>query len=156
MSINLTLFFEVIAFLAFIYSFKRFLWKPILTALDARDKKIADGLAAAEQGKQDLTQAEQRSDEILREAKQHAQEIIVQADKRAAQLLDEAKTNAQAEGGRLIAGAKAEIEQEMFRARETLRIQVAQLAVAGAENILKREVDPKVHADMLTALQAQL
>jgi F-type H+-transporting ATPase subunit b len=155
-SINLTLFFEVIAFLAFIYSFKRFLWKPILTALDARDKKIADGLAAAEQGKQDLTQAEQRSDEILREAKQHAQEIIVQADKRAAQLVDEAKANAQLEGGRLIAGAKAEIEQEMFRAREALRIQVAQLAVAGAENILKREVDPKVHADMLTTLQAQL
>jgi F-type H+-transporting ATPase subunit b len=155
-SINLTLFFEVIAFLAFIYSFKRFLWKPILTELDARDKKIADGLAAAEQGKQDLTQAEQRSDEILREAKQHAQEIIVQADKRAAQLVDEAKANAQLEGGRLIAGAKAEIEQEMFRAREALRIQVAQLAVAGAENILKREVDPKVHADMLTTLQAQL
>lgn len=156
MSINLTLLFEVIAFLAFIYSFKRFLWKPILNALDARDKKIADGLAAAEQGKQDLTQAEQRSDEILREAKQHAQEIIVQADKRAAQLVDEAKANAQVEGGRLIAGAKAEIEQEMFRAREALRIQVAQLAVAGAENILKREVDPKVHADMLTALRAQL
>ncbi len=156
MSINLTLLFEVIAFLAFIYSFKRFLWKPILNALDARDKKIADGLAAAEQGKQDLTQAEQRSDEILREAKQHAQEIIVQADKRAAQLVDEAKANAQVEGGRLIAGAKAEIEQEMFRAREALRTQVAQLAVAGAENILKREVDPKVHADMLMALQAQL
>lgn len=156
MSINLTLVFEVIAFLAFIYSFKRFLWKPLIDTLDTRNKKIADGLAAAEQGKQNLVQAEQRSDEILREAKQHAQEIIAQADKRAAELVDEAKANAQVEGERLIAGARSEIEREVFHAKETLRIQVAQLAVAGAENILKREVDPKVHAEMLAALQVQL
>jgi F-type H+-transporting ATPase subunit b len=155
-SINLTLVFEVIAFLLFIYSFRHLLWNPVISALDARDKKIADGLAAAEQGRQGLARAEQRSGEMLREAKQRAQEVIAQADQRAAQLIDEARASAHAEGERLIASARAELEQEVLRAREALRAQVAELAVAGAENILRREVDPKLHADMLTALQARL
>ncbi|MGZ8203657.1 MAG: F0F1 ATP synthase subunit B, partial [Burkholderiales bacterium] len=125
-------------------------------AVEARQKQIAEGLAAAERGRQDLEQATVRTADMLREARQQAQEILAQADKRAAQIVEEAKVAASEEGGRLIAGAKAEIGQEVSRAREMLRTQVAALAVAGAEQILRREVDAKTHADLLASVQSQL
>jgi len=156
MNINVTLFTQAITFAAFIWFCAKFVWPPLMRALDARQKQIADGLAAAERGKQQLEQAAKRTEELLLEARQKAQEILSQADHRATELIGEAKTAARTEGERLVAGAKAEIEQEVARAREALRTQVAALAVAGAEKILRREVDAKAHADLLRAVQAEL
>ena len=119
-------------------------------------KRIADGLAAAERGKQELELAGKRAAEVLREGKQQVADIIAQAEKRALQIIEEAKHAAKAEGDRMIAGAKAEIAQEVSRAKEALRAQVAALAVAGAEKILRREVDAKTHADLLRAVEAEL
>src|SRR4051812_24215661 len=139
MNINLSLIAQAVSFALFIWFTAKFVWPPLVRAIEARQKHIAEGLAAAERGKQDLEQAAVRSDGILREARQQAQDILAQADKRGSQIVEEAKVAAGAEGSRLIAGAKAEIEQEVSRARETLRAQVAALAVAGAEQILRRE-----------------
>lgn len=152
----LTLIGQSITFAIFVWFCMKYIWPPIINALDARKKQIADGLAAGERGRQDLELASKRTDEILREARDRAQEILAQADKRAVQTVDEAKTVATAEGERLVAGAKAEIDQEVSRAKEMLRTQVAALAVAGAEKILRREVDTKTHAELLRALQAEL
>jgi len=156
MNITVTIIAQMITFAAFIWFCAKFIWPPLMRAIDARQKQIADGLAAAERGKQQLEQAAKRTEELLLEARQKAQEILAQADHRATELIGEAKTAARTEGERLIAGAKAEIEQEVSRARETLRTQVAALAVAGAEKILRREVDAKAHADLLRAVQAEL
>lgn len=156
MNINLTLLAQAVAFALFIWFTVKFVWPPLLRAIEQRQKIIADGLAAAERGRQDLEQASHRTADMLREAKQQAQEILAQADKRGAQLIEEAKGVAVTEGDRLIVAAKAEIEQEVSRAREALRAQVAALAVAGAEQILRREVDAKVHADLLASVQRQL
>ena len=156
MNINLTLFAQAITFAAFIWFTAKFVWPPLMRAVEARQKQIADGLAAAERGRQDLEQAAKRTEELLREARQKVQEILAQADRRAVELIEEAKTAAKAQGEQLVAGAKAEIDQEVFRARETLRAQVAALAVAGAEKILRREVDAKAHADLLRAVEAEL
>jgi len=156
MNITVTIIAQAITFAAFIWFCAKFIWPPLMRAIDARQKQIADGLAAAERGKQQLEQAAKRTEEILLEARQKAQEVLSQADTRATQLIDEAKTVARTEGQRLVAGAKAEIEQEVSRARETLRAQVAALAVAGAEKILRREVDAKVHADLLRTVQSEL
>jgi F-type H+-transporting ATPase subunit b len=156
MNINLTLFAQAATFAIFIWFTAKFVWPHLARAIEARQKHIAEGLAAAERGKQDLEQAAVRIGDLLREAKQQAQEILAQAERRASQILDEAKNAAGEEGARLIAGARAEIEQEVSRAREMLRTQVAALAVAGAEQILKREVDQKTHADLLASVQSQL
>lgn len=156
MSINLTLFAQVMTFAAFIWFCARFIWPPLTRAIEERQKQIADGLAAGERGKLDLEQASKRTADMLRDARQQTQEILAQADKRASQIVEEAKMVAKTEGDRILAGAKAEIEQEVSRAREMLRSQVAALAVAGAEQILKREVDAKAHADLLAAVQRQL
>jgi F-type H+-transporting ATPase subunit b len=156
MNINLTLFAQAAAFGIFIWFTSRFVWPPLLRAIETRQKQIADGLAAAERGRQDLELASKRAEDVVREARQRAQEILSQADKRAAELVEEAKGQAKAEGDRIIAGAKAEIEQEVFRAKESLRSQVATLAVQGAEKILRREVDAKAHADLLKAVAAEL
>ncbi|MBI4204849.1 MAG: F0F1 ATP synthase subunit B [Betaproteobacteria bacterium] len=156
MNINLSLLAQAFTFALFIWFTVKFIWPPLLRAIEQRQKQIADGLAAAERGKQDLEQASKRTAELLREAKQQAQDILGQADKRAVELIEEAKGAAKAEGERLVAGAKAEIEQEVSRAREMLRAQVAALAVAGAEQILRREVDAKAHADLLRSVQSQL
>jgi len=156
MNITVTIIAQAVTFAAFIWFCAKFIWPPMMRAIDARQKQIADGLAAAERGKQQLEQAAKRTEEILLEARQKAQEILSQADTRATQLIDEAKTAARTEGERLVAGAKAEIEQEVSRARETLRAQVAALAVAGAEKILRREVDAKVHAELLRTVQSEL
>ena len=156
MNITVTIIAQAVTFAAFIWFCAKFIWPPMMRAIDARQKQIADGLAAAERGKQQLEQAAKRTEEILLEARQKAQELLSQADTRATQLIDEAKTAARTEGERLVAGAKAEIEQEVSRARETLRAQVAALAVAGAEKILRREVDAKVHAELLRTVQSEL
>ena len=155
MDINATLIGQVVWFGLFIWFTMKFVWPPLQRAMHERQKQIADGLAAAERGKQELEQAAKRTEEILVEARQKAQELLVQADKRASQIVEEAKTVAKTEGERLLTGAKAEIEQEVFRAKETLRTQVAALAVAGAEQILRREVDAKAHAELLTQIQGQ-
>jgi F-type H+-transporting ATPase subunit b len=156
MNINVTLFAQVVTFAAFIWFCARFVWPPLTRAIEARQKTIAEGLAAAERGRLDLEAAAKRSAEMLAEAKKQMQEILVQAERRATQIVEEAKHTAKSEGDRIIAGAKAEIDQEFSRARETLREQVAGLAIAGAEKILRREVDAKAHADLLSQLKQEL
>ena len=156
MNINLTLFAQAITFAAFIWFTAKFVWPPLLRAIETRQKQIADGLAAGEQGKRSLELSAQQANEEIAKARARAAEIVGQAEKRAAQMIEEAKTAARDEGSREKAAAKAEIEQEVSRAREPLREQVAALAVAGAEKILRREVDAKAHADLLQAVQAEL
>jgi F-type H+-transporting ATPase subunit b len=156
MNINLTLFAQAATFAIFIWFTAKFVWPHLARAIEARQKHIAEGLAAAERGKQDLELAAVRTADMVQKAKQQAQEILAQAEGRATQIIEEAKVAAGEEGSRLLAGAKAEIDQEVSRARETLRTQVAELAVAGAEQILRREVDQKAHADLLAGVQSQL
>lgn len=156
MSINLTLFAQAVSFALFIWFTVKFVWPPLLRAMETRQKTIADGLAAAERGRNELELAGKRSAEVLRDAKHQGADIVAQAEKRAAQIIEDAKAAAKEEGDRLIAGAKAQIEQETFQAREALRRKVAGLVVAGAEKILEREVDAKAHADLLGALEKQL
>lgn len=156
MNINLTLFAQSATFAIFIWFTAKFVWPHLMRAIEDRQKRIAEGLAAAERGKQDLEQAATTSADMVRDARQQAQDILAQAERRGAQIVEDAKTAAGEEGARLVAGAKAEIEQEVSRARETLRSQVAALAVAGAEQILRREVDAKVHADLLASVEGQL
>ena len=156
MNLNVTLVAQAITFIVFIALCAKFLWPQLITALEARQKQIADGLAAAEQGKRSLELSSKQADEEIAKARARAAEIMGQAEKRASQMIEEAKNAAKLEGERLVAGARAEIEQEIARAKEALRSQVAVLAMVGAEQILQREVDPKVHADMLANLQRQL
>ncbi|MBC7946071.1 MAG: F0F1 ATP synthase subunit B [Burkholderiales bacterium] len=156
MSINATLIGQIIWFVLFIWFTMKYVWPPLQKAMHARQKQIADGLAAAERGKQELEAAGRRSQDAAQDARKRGAEIISQAEKRAAQIVEEAKLGAKTEGDRMIAGAKAEIDQETFRAKEALRSQVAVLAIVGAEKILRREVDAKAHAELLTAIQAEL
>jgi F-type H+-transporting ATPase subunit b len=156
MNINLTMIAQAVSFALFIWFTAKFVWPPLVRAMDARQKQIAEGLAAAERGKQDLQQAAVRTEAMLKEARDKAQEIMAQAERRASQIIEEAKVAATEEGSRIKAGAMAEIDQEVSRARETLRQQVASLAVAGAEQILRREVDQKTHAELLASVQSQL
>lgn len=156
MNINFTLFSQAMAFAIFIWFTVKFVWPPLMRAIETRQKTIADGLAAGERGKQELELASQRSADVLREAKHRAADIIAQAEKRASEIVEEAKNVAKDEGSRILVGAKAEIEQEVFRARESLRQNVADLALAGAAKILHREVDAKTHADLLTSIKAEL
>ena len=156
MNINATLIGQSITFFVFVWFCMKFVWPPIMNALAERRKQIADGLAAGERGKHELELASRRAVENLHEAKQKAAEIIAQADKRAAQLVEEAKGVAKLEADRMIAGAQASIAQETVRAKEVLRGQVAGLAVAGAEKILRREIDAQAHADLLDAIKNEL
>ncbi|MBY0439904.1 MAG: F0F1 ATP synthase subunit B [Burkholderiales bacterium] len=156
MSINATLFIQLIVFFIGAMITMKFIWPPLIGALEERQKKIADGLAAGERGKQDLLAAEKRAQEADRAARDRAQEILAQGEKRAAAMIEEAKVAAKAEADRISAAAKADVEQEVRRAREALREQVAVLAVAGAERILKREVDASAHAAMLNDLKQAL
>jgi F-type H+-transporting ATPase subunit b len=156
MNLGATIIGQSLTFLLFVWFCMKYVWPPIMGALEARKKVIADGLAAADRAKLDLELARKRATEDLHEAKVQAAEIISQAEKRAAQMIEEAKTAAKAEGDRQLAAAKAEIEQEANRARESLREQVAGLAVAGAEKILRREINPEVHADLINQLKAEL
>jgi F-type H+-transporting ATPase subunit b len=156
MNINLTLFAQALTFAAFIWFTARFIWPPMLRAIESRQKVIAEGLAAAEKGRRELELSSQHAEQALREARARAQEIVAHGDQRAAQIIEEAKQAAKAEAGRLVVAAQAEIEQEISRAREQLREQVAAIAVAGAERILRREVNATVHADLLTQLKREL
>jgi F-type H+-transporting ATPase subunit b len=156
MNFNLTLFAQALVFAALIWFTVKFVWPPLLRAIETRQKTIADGLAAAEQGRRSLETSTRQADEAVSQARARAADILAQAEKRAAQLVDEARTAAKEEGGREKAAAKAEIEQEVTRAREQLRDHVAALAVAGAEKILRREVDPKAHAELLESIKRQL
>ncbi|UCF77177.1 MAG: F0F1 ATP synthase subunit B [Betaproteobacteria bacterium] len=156
MNINLTLFAQAITFAAFIWFTVKIVWPPLLRAIESRQKNIADGLAAAEQGRQSLVASSKKAEETIRESRERAAELLAQAEKRAAELIDEAKEAAKEEGAREKAAAKAEIEQEVARARERLRDQVAMLTVAGAEKILRREVDAKAHAELLASIREQL
>lgn len=156
MNITATLFIQMISFAIFIWFTMRFVWKPLTGIMEERNKRIADGLAAAERGQHEQELAEERAKQTLHEAKERAAEIIANAQKRANELVEEAKNEARAEGERLVAAAQAEIEQEIHRAREELRKQVSVLAVRGAERVLKREVDPKAHGDLLDELVTQI
>jgi len=156
MNINFTLFAQAIVFTAFIWFTVKFVWPPLLRAIEARQKQIADGLAAAEQGKKSLEVSSRQAEQAIQEARARAAEIVAQAEKRGSQVMEEAKVAAKAEGDREKAAAKADIQQEAQRAREQLREQVAALAVAGAEKILRREVDAKAHAELLEGIKKQL
>ena len=156
MNINFTLIAQAIAFAVLIWFTVKFVWPPLLNAIEARQKEIADGLAAAADGRSALEVAAKKSEATLTEAKQKASEIIAQAETRGTQIIEEAKANAKVEGDRIIAGAKAEIDQEVNRAKEGLRAQVATLAIAGAEKILRKEIDAKAHSELLSKLAAEL
>jgi F-type H+-transporting ATPase subunit b len=156
MNINATLIGQSITFLIFVWFCMKMVWPPIMNALETRKKMIADGLAAADRAKMDLELAKKKASENLHDAKAQAAEIIAQAEKRAAQMVDEAKFAAKSEGERQLSAAKAEIDQEANRARESLREQVANLAIAGAEKILRREVNAQTHADLIGQLKAEL
>ena len=156
MNINLTLIGQSITFFVFIWFCYQYIWPPLINALEARKQKIADGLAAAEHGKHEQELAEERAKEILREAKDQAGEIISRAEKRGAEMIDEAKDDARAEGARMLTAARAEIDQEVNRAKEDLRGKVVSIAVAGAGKVLEREVDAATHAEMLNKLAAEI
>ncbi|CAJ0700325.1 MULTISPECIES: F0F1 ATP synthase subunit B [Ralstonia] len=156
MNLNATLVAQMVVFFILWWVVAKFIWPPLVKALDERAKKIADGLAAADKGKAELELANKRVDQALTEARNEGAQRIADAEKRAQMSADEIKQNAQAEAARIIAQAKAEAEQQTVRARESLRDQVAVLAVKGAEQILKREVNAQVHADLLNQLKAEL
>jgi F-type H+-transporting ATPase subunit b len=156
MNINLTLFGQSITFIVFVWFCMKFVWPPIMGALQERQKRIADGLAAAERGQHEQELAEKAAAEKLHEAKAQAGEIIAHAQKRASEIVDEAKGDARTEGERLLAAAQSEIEQEVNRAKETLRQQVAGIAVAGASKVLEREIDESAHGDILDKLVAEI
>jgi F-type H+-transporting ATPase subunit b len=156
MNITATLFAQAAVFALFIAFTVKFIWPYMLRAIEARQKTIADGLAAAEEGKRSLELSTRQAEEQVLKARERAAEVLAQAERRAAQLVEEAKLAARTEGERELAAAKAEIEQELARARQHLRDQVAMLAVAGAEKILRREVDSRAHGQMLEEIKRQL
>jgi len=156
MNINFTLVMQAIAFFVFILFTAKFVWPPLMRAIETRQKQIADGLAAGEEGRQSLSKAEAQILKLTADAKTRASEIIAQGEKLRTETVEHAKTEAKTEGERILTAAKAEIQQEVMRAKEMLRNQVADLAVAGAAQILKREVDPKAHAELLARIEKQL
>lgn len=156
MNVTATLFGQMITFAVLVWFVNRFLWAPLTRMMYERNRRIADGLAAAEKGKRELEVAEQRKDEIERDARRHASEILAQAEKRAAEIVDEAKTQARVEGDRILTAARADISQEANRAREQLRESIASLAVLGASRIIEKEIDPRSHAKLLDSVVNQL
>jgi len=147
---------QTIAFMVFVWFCMKYVWPPLMNAIEERQAKIAEGLEASERGEKDLELAKDRAKQQLVDAKTQAAEIIDQANKRHAQIVDSAKTDARTEAAKIKAGADAEIEQEINRAKEQLRSQVATLAVQGAEKILTRSVDADAHQDILDKLAAEL
>ena len=156
MNMNLTLVMQAVAFFAFILFTAKVVWPPLIRAIETRQRQIAEGPQAGEQGRQSLSSAEKRIGAMLDEAKQKAAEIVAQGEKFRAETVEAARGEAQAEKDRIVASGRSEIEQELTRAKEQLRNQVADLAVAGAARILKREVDAKAHADLLAAIRTEL
>ncbi len=156
MNINATLFIQWIPFFILAWFTARFIWPPITKALDERAQKIADGLAAADRAKQELVTANQRVEQQLSATRDESAKRIADAERMAAGLIEDAKRRANEEAAKIQAAAKAEAEQQLIAAREALRDQVALLAVKGAEQILRREVDSQVHADLLSRLKTEL
>ena len=156
MNLNATLIGQSIAFIVFVWFCKQYVWPMFAAVLEERKQKIADGLAAAAKAEQDLQQAQADTASQLNAAKADAAAIIDQANKRAAQIVDEAKEQARQEGQRIVAGANAEIEQQVNRAREALRAQVAVIALSGAEKILGESIDKKANDALLQKLAAEL
>jgi len=156
MNLNATIIGQMIAFALFVGFCMKYVWPPIMAALDERKKKIADGLAAAERGKHEQELAEKRAQQVIHEAKEQANEIITQAQRRGNEIVDESKDNARIEGERILISAKAEIKQEANRARDELRTQVGSVAIAGAAKILSREIDDKAHTDLLEELVSRI
>ena len=156
MNINATLFVQMVVFFIGGWVTMKFIWPPLIRALDERRKKIADGLAAADRGNRSLDDAQKKIAQFDADARSRAQSLIADTEKRVQEMIEAAKGQAKVEGDRIVAAAKSEAEQEMQRAKETLRDQVAVLAVAGAEQILRREVNPQVHAELLAQLKAKL
>ena len=156
MNINVTLLYQMLFFVVFVWFSKKFVWAPIIGALNARRTTIADGLAAAEKGRQAESEGRKQADKMVIEAKTRSSDIIGKAEKRGAELVEEARQKAKTEGERILAGARSEIDTETNKARQVLRGQISELAVAGARQILQREVDAKAHADVLDQLAARL
>ncbi len=152
MDLNITLIVQVLVFAAFVLFTMKFVWPPLVNALEERQEKIADGLAAAERGQRELELAQHRVSDELRQAKVQASDIIEKANRRASQIVDEAKDAARLEGQKLVKIAEAQIAQELNRAKDDLRKQVASLAVAGAERILQREIDEKANQALINSL----
>ena len=156
MSITATFIIQMIVFLILVGFTMKYIWPPITAALDARAKKIAEGLSAADKAKAELSIANKRIEEQLSSAREDATQRLADAERLAQSMIEEAKTRAGEEGAKIIAAAKAEAEQEAMKAREILRGQVAALAVKGAEQILRKEVNAGVHADLLAQLKTEL
>ncbi len=156
MNITVTLFAQSASFFLFVVFTMKYVWPPIMNALNERTKKIADGLAEAEKGHHELELAEKRSTEILREGKVKSKEFIDLGQKRHDEIVEEAKDNARIEGERIIAAARSAIEQERQQAKDALRAKVSALAIAGAEQILMREVDKNAHNKVLDKISAGL
>ena len=156
MDINLTLIGQTIAMIVFVWFCMKFIWPPILNAIEERQEQIAEGLAAAEKGQDKLVQAQAEAGEIVADARKQATSILDQAHARANEIMAEGKSDGVKERERQLTAAKAEIEQEINKAREELRGQVSAIAIASAEKILKREIDDKAHEDILGKLAQEL
>ena len=156
MNFNLTMIAQILSFALFIWITVIWIWPMILVKIEARQKQIADGLAEAERGRSSLADAQKQTEVLLKDARARAHDIVTAAERAANQRVEESKAQAKAEGERIVAAAKAQIDQEVQSARQQLRDQVAALAVAGAEKILRREVDARAHSEMLDRLKAQI
>ncbi|WP_305909740.1 F0F1 ATP synthase subunit B [Methylomarinum sp. Ch1-1] len=156
MSINATLIGQMITFTLLVWFTMKYVWPPIMQALEERKSKIAEGLAAAEKGQEEIRLAEKKAKKVLKEAKEQASEIVSLAQKRANEVVEESKGNAQKEGERMIQAANAQIEQEMQQARESLRKEVSALALRAAEQILQQEIDKAKHKDIINKASEQL
>ena len=156
MNINLTMIAQAVAFFILFLATQKFIWPWLMEKIETRQRAIADGLNAAEEGKRSLAEAEKRSENFLKEAKDRSQSMYADGERRANEIVEQAKLIAKTEADRILAAAQEQIQMEVNKAKNGLREQVAQLAVAGAEKILKREINAAAHADMLTELKAQL
>ncbi|HVK94349.1 MAG TPA: F0F1 ATP synthase subunit B [Noviherbaspirillum sp.] len=156
MNLNATLFSQFVVFFIFAWFTMKFVWPPLMKALDARAARIADGLAAADRGKAEMISAEKRAQAQLAVARDEGQKLIGDAERRAAALIEEARKTASDEAARILTAAKADAAQQVTRARDALRAQVAALAVEGAEQILRREVNAAAHAELLNQLETEL
>ncbi len=156
MNINATLLGQLVSFIIFVWFCMKYVWPPLIQAIEERQKKIADGLASADRAEKDLELAKAKASDTMKEAKTDASAIIEQANKRKAQIIEEAQTEAQAEKAKIVAAGHAEVEAERVRAQEELRKQVAALAIAGAEKILERSIDEAAHRDILDKIVAEI
>lgn len=156
MNINATLFLQAVVFAILVWFTMKFVWPPITKALDERAQKIADGLAAADKARTELAAANQRVEQELASSRNETAARLADAERRAQQIIEDAKLRAADEASKIMAAAKADAEQQVVQAREALRDQVAVLAVKGAEQILRKEVNPAVHADLLSRLKTEL